>query len=169
MYTSWDVRNSLCTSDFGRLSLIDQSLRRRIVVRLIPPCCWTSKMAMYPFGSRFYHVYKLRCTYWYTHFRFMAAIFDLSLPFTSDGSDSMNDLSSKLSDFGTMWIVIEILTIHCLRVYIRCTSDLAAAILDLLFRLLPTTLAVRAKCPASWATSDRRYIVCKSIYSVLPV
>ena len=52
------------------------------------------------------------------HFRFMAAIFDLSLPVTSDSTENMDDMSSELNDLGNIGVVFEFLTnIFCKLVY----------------------------------------------------
>ena len=64
------------------------------------------------------------------HFQFMAAIFDFSLPVTSDRTENMDDMSSELSDLGNIVIAIGILTIHSMQANLQFTSGLAAAILD---------------------------------------
>ena len=61
----------------------------------------------------------------------MAAIFDLSLPVTSDSTDNMDDMSSELNDLGNLEVAIGMSTIHFLQVNVQCTSDLVAAMLDL--------------------------------------
>ena len=65
------------------------------------------------------------------HFRFMAAIYDLSLPVSSDITENMDDMSSELNDFETLEAAIGISTIHYLQVNVQCTSDLAATMLNL--------------------------------------
>ena len=60
----------------------------------------------------------------------MAAIFDLSLPVTSDSIENMG-MSSELNDFGNLEAAIGMSTIYCPQVHVQCTSDLAAAMLDL--------------------------------------
>ena len=51
---------------------------------------------------------------------------DLSLPVTSDCTDIM-----ELNDLGNLGVAVGKLTIQCSHVNVQCTSDLAAAILDL--------------------------------------
>ena len=60
----------------------------------------------------------------------MATIFDLSLPVTFDSTENM-DMSSELNGFENLEAAFEMSTIHCQQVNVQCTSDLAAAMLDL--------------------------------------
>ena len=50
---------------------------------LVPPCCWTPKM-VYSLESLASLLYKLRYTTLHMYFRFMAAMFDLSVTPTSE-------------------------------------------------------------------------------------
>ena len=61
----------------------------------------------------------------------MVAIFDLAFPVISDSAENMDDMSSELNDLENLEAAIEMLTIHCPQVNVQCTSDLAAAMLDL--------------------------------------
>ena len=79
----------------------------------------------------------------------MVAIFDLSLPVTSDSTDNMDDKSSKLNDLGSLEVAIGVSTILCPQVNVQCASDLAVAILDVSLRLLPTALTAWMIRPAS--------------------
>ena len=63
-------------------------------------------------------------------------MFDLLLPVTPNDIGSRNYMSSELSDPGNIGVAVGISTIHSVQAYIQCTSDSAAAILDL---LLPVT------------------------------
>ena len=67
------------------------------------------------------------------HFRFLAAIIDLSLPVISHSIGSMVYTPSELTDLGNIGVNIGISTVQA---YIQCASGLAATILDL---LLPVT------------------------------
>ena len=60
-------------------------------------------MGMFPSGSRCYHV---QAKIYVMHFRCMAAIFDLSLPVTSDSTDNMYEISSELNDLGNLEVAI---------------------------------------------------------------
>ena len=63
------------------------------------------------------------------NFKFMAAIFDLSVPVTFDSTDNIDDRSSELNDLGNSEVAIEMPMIHSPLVNVQCTSASATAIL----------------------------------------